>query len=596
MNPQLSSTVVTHLWQSTLFAAIVWLAVLALRANHARVRYWLWTAASLKFFVPVSWLVGLGAQLDWGTAPAVMQPAASFVIEQVLTPPVLATAAQSFAAVPAPSFDLPQSVLALVWLAGTVAVLAWWWRQWRPVRDARRQAQPLAVASSFDTRDLIVMSSRSAFEPGVVGIWRPVLLLPDGLADRLTHAQLRALIAHERCHVRCRDNLAAAVHMLVEAVFWFHPVVWWIERRMIDERERACDEAVLRSGSEPQDYAEGILEVCRSSMESPLACVAGVSGANLRRRIESIMSGHTARPLTIARRFALAGAMALLAAIPIGTGVVIAGNQDVTVSADPATPVVFEVAAVRRNTSGDDSTNIRWPAGGGYTATNAALATLISTAYQLREGQLVNAPDWIQQERFDITARLERDPPPAALGQPDARRLALRSLLAERFNLKVHREIRPAPMYALVMVTPGKPGPKLTPSTTDCSPQAVTARMAPDAAARTGKPLTGICGSVYNNDRIRFGGVMSEFAKALPTPASRPVVDRTGLTGIWDVDLTYTRGAGVAAPGQALPPIDPNAPPPFFTALQDQLGLKLEPITGRMEVLVIDTVSRPSEN
>jgi uncharacterized protein (TIGR03435 family) len=379
--------------------------------------------------------------------------------------------------------------------------------------------------------------------------------------------------------------------MLVEAAFWFHPLVWWIERRMIEERERACDEAVLRAGSDPQDYGEGILEVCRSSMESPVPCVAGVGGANLRRRIESIMGGQTARPLTIARRLALAFAAALLFAIPIGTGVVIAG-QDVTISPDPATPVSFEVAAVRRNTTGSDSTNIRWPPGGGYTATNASLWVLITTAYQLRENQLVSAPDWIRNERFDITARLEREPPAVPQGEPDERRLALRSLLADRFKLVVRREIRPAPMYALVMVTPGKPGPMLTRSTADCSPDAVRARMAPPG----GKPLSGVCGSIYSNNTIRFAGVMSEFAKGLPTPDGRPVVDRTGLSGNWDVDLAYTRGASVDAPGQPLPATDPNAPPPFFTALNDQLGLKLEPITGRLEVLVVDRVERPADN
>ena len=593
MNALVPSAIVTHLWQSTLFAGIVWLAALALRDNHARVRYWLWTAASVKFFVPFSSLVWLGAQLEWGTAPASVQPAASFVIEDVLTPPVLAIAAAAPSAVPAPPSDVWPWVLAALWLAGTAAVLAWWWRQWRPLRAALSHAAPLVLDRSFDTAGIAVMSSPTAFEPGVVGILRPVLLMPDGLAERLTPAQLEALVAHERCHIRCRDNLAAAIHMLVEAVFWFHPLVWWIERRMIDERERACDEAVLRSGSEAQDYAEGILEVCRSSMESPLPCVAGVGGSNLRRRIESIMGDQTARPLTMARRLALALAMALVLAIPIGTGVVIAGNQDVTVSPDPAAPVSFEVAAVRRNTSGSDSTNINWPPGGGYTATNISLWDLITTAYQLRQNQLVNAPDWIRNERFDITARLEREPPPVPRGQPDERRLALRSLLADRFGLKVHRDIRQAPMYALAMVTPGKPGSRLTRSTTDCSPEAVTARMAPP---QTAKPLPGVCGSIFTNNTIRFGGVMTEFARALPTPDGRPVVDRTGLTGNWDVDLSYTRSAGVAAPGQAPPAIDLNAPPPFFTALQDQLGLKLEPITGRLEVLVVDRIERLTDD
>src|ERR1700685_4261254 len=114
--------------------------------------------------------------------------------------------------------------------------------------------------------------------PTVDGIRKPVLLLPDGIADRLTPAQFQAILAHELCHVRRRDNLAAAVHMLVEALFWFYPVVWWLGARLIDERERACDEEVLRLGGKPKDYAEAILSVCKSYLESPIACVSGISG------------------------------------------------------------------------------------------------------------------------------------------------------------------------------------------------------------------------------------------------------------------------------------------------------------------------------
>ncbi len=113
------------------------------------------------------------------------------------------------------------------------------------------------------------------------GIFRPVLLLPEGITERLTAAQLEAILAHELCHVRRRDNLTAAIHMVVETVFWFHPLVWWIRARLIDERERACDEEVLRLGSEAEVYAESILEACKLYLESPLACVSGVTGSDL---------------------------------------------------------------------------------------------------------------------------------------------------------------------------------------------------------------------------------------------------------------------------------------------------------------------------
>jgi beta-lactamase regulating signal transducer with metallopeptidase domain len=108
-----------------------------------------------------------------------------------------------------------------------------------------------------------VMSSSALLEPAVFGIFRPVLLLPEGITAHLTPTQLEAIFAHELCHIRRRDNLMTALHMVAEAVFWFYPLVWWLGARLIDERERACDEAVVQSGNEPRVYAEAILEVCK---------------------------------------------------------------------------------------------------------------------------------------------------------------------------------------------------------------------------------------------------------------------------------------------------------------------------------------------
>lgn len=123
------------------------------------------------------------------------------------------------------------------------------------------------------------MISPAFAEPGVFGVRRPVLLLPAGITDRLTPPQLKAIVAHELCHMRRRDNLGTAIHMGVEALFWFHPLVWWLGARLMEEREHACDEEVLLTGSEPQAYAEGILKICELYLESPLPCVPGVTGA-----------------------------------------------------------------------------------------------------------------------------------------------------------------------------------------------------------------------------------------------------------------------------------------------------------------------------
>ena len=537
MIESLSSEAIAHLWQSTLVVGVVWLATLALRGNRARVRYWLWKAASVKFLVPFSWLVALGAQFEWQRASALTQPAATFVMEQVLTPPVLV--APSSAAPMQPTSLWPW-VLATVWAAGFFVVLFWWWRQWRPVGAALRHARPIELGSHHDVNDLVVMSSPSTLEPGVVGVWRPVLLLPDGLVDRLTSAQLHTIIAHERCHIRCHDNLAAAVHMLVEALFWFHPMVWWIERRLIEERERGCDEAVLCAGNDPTDYAEGILTVCRLTVRAPLACVTGVSGSDLRARIESIVRNESGARMTLSRRVAVGLVAVVLIGVPIVSGVVRIDTPLLAVGQETSTPIVFEVAAVKPNMSGQRPTQIEEPPGGRFTATNAWLRILILRAYGILDNQLVGAPDWtgIDGPRFDINAKLEQEPPAAPSGQLGARRLALRSLLAERFKLVVHRETRQVPMYALVLARADrKPGPKLTTASGLCSPENADKRH---SAVEAGKPVS-VCGSRFQSGRIQVGDrSLSEFARGLSDSPwlGRTVIDRTGLTGTWDIELT----------------------------------------------------------
>src|SRR6185312_10120322 len=138
--------------------------------------------------------------------------------------------------------------------------------------------------------DLPTLSSPALLEPGVFGILRPVLLLPEGITDRLTSEHLSAILAHELCHVRRRDNLTAAIHMAVEAIFWFHPLIWWLGVRLVEERERACDEEVLRLGNKPHVYAESILKTCQFYLESPLTCMSGVTGSDLKRRVVRIMT------------------------------------------------------------------------------------------------------------------------------------------------------------------------------------------------------------------------------------------------------------------------------------------------------------------
>jgi uncharacterized protein (TIGR03435 family) len=281
----------------------------------------------------------------------------------------------------------------------------------------------------------------------------------------------------------------------------------------------------------------------------------------------------------------------------------VTGAAAIVAAQDAALPS-FEVATVKVNKSGDAAQVIRRQPGGRVTATNMPVRTLITFAYQLAQFQLVGGPSWIATDRFDIVAKMEGEPPPVAPGSgPDQIMLATRTLLADRFGLKVHRETREMDIYALVLARPGAgPGPGLKPSTTDCAALGAARRggppPGPPGPPPPGAPFCGIMGGVGS---IRFDGFpLSQMATMLAGQAGRMVVDRTGLTGNWSFTLTYApeqRGAppaGATPPGaeQSIP--DPNAPS-LFTALQEQLGLKLESAKGPVEVVVIDAINKPTE-
>ncbi len=308
------SELANHLWQSTLFACVMGLFTLMLRRNRAAVRHGLWVAASVKFLVPFSLLIGLGSQVEWRKAPVVPQ-ARLDVVEQIGEP--LAILASPTRLLPQRAPSRLQALLVCLWLCGFAANILAWWRRWRQVRAAWRIASPLAL-----NLPIPALATFARLEPGVFGIFRPFLLLPDGLSEHLTPEQFAAILAHELCHVRRRDNLSSAIHMVVECLFWFHPLVWWIQARLVEERERACDEAVLQMGSDPRDYAEGIVTVCEFYLKSPLVCVSGVTGSDLKRRVETIMLNRAAESMNMGRKLLLFAGVALAVTAPVMVGMV----------------------------------------------------------------------------------------------------------------------------------------------------------------------------------------------------------------------------------------------------------------------------------
>src|SRR5688572_24022502 len=209
-----------HLWQSTLFAAVVALLCAACRHTRARIRYGLWFAASVKFLVPFAALAAIGSLVQWQQAPARMRsvvasPAARDFNAPFdgmwLEPKTIVTAAFQ------PKWIA--TLLVGVWLCGFVAITLRRVKQWREIGAAVRASTPFATATPVPA-GIEIRTAPTVLEPGVIGLRHPVILLPEGIDKYLTGDQFAAVVAHEVCHVRRRDNLTAAIHMLVETIFW----------------------------------------------------------------------------------------------------------------------------------------------------------------------------------------------------------------------------------------------------------------------------------------------------------------------------------------------------------------------------------------
>jgi bla regulator protein BlaR1 len=582
MIPGQLSPLVTHLWQSTLFAVVVGILVLLLRKHYAPARHWLWLAASMKFLIPFSLLTGLGAQLGWTRAPVITVRRVSIVVEEISRSFVPLDIGLPDNARPV-SPDTLTLILLAVWLCGCAFVLLRWLSRWRRVSATVRASLPLREGREFDAlrrleritgirKPVELLSSESSMEPGIFGILRPVLLLPVGIADRLADAQLDAILAHELCHVRRRDNLMAALHMVVETVFWFHPLVWWLGARLVEERERACDEEVLLLGSEPQIYAESILKVCEFYLESPLVCSSGVTGANLKKRIEDIMTHRISHKLDFARKVLLAAFGMAAVAGPVVIGLMNAPPSRAQEKMVSAAPKEFEVASIKPSDSKGPMNRIRveMAPGGRFTTSNVTVKLLIQQAYNVKAFQITGGPGWIDSERYDVVAKADGN-----VNGPAQLRPLLQKLLADRLKLTIHRDTKELPVYALVV---GKNGPKFKESEAS----------GPGPQIRMGRGL--IDGQGMGMDML---------ASQLSKPLGRTVLDKTGLKGQYDIKLEFTpddgsgRGPG-DGPEAAAPP--DTAGPSIFTALQEQLGLKLESSKGPVEIIVIDRVEKPTEN
>jgi uncharacterized protein (TIGR03435 family) len=378
------------------------------------------------------------------------------------------------------------------------------------------------------------------------------------------------------------------MHMFVETVFWFHPLVWWIGKRMLEERELACDEEVVSQGREARVYAEAILNVCKLYVESPIECVPGVTGSDLKKRIAGIMAGRVTLSLSLPKKVALTGAGLAAVAIPFFVGITHA--QSATENGPK-----FEVASVKPVGSGDGalkSAGVRGFRPGlehRRLSLRMNLYALIVNAYGLRGcppfgefagcNLLLRGPDWLRKDQFEIEAKMPDDSPDYTgtqfvnLRAPQLQ-LMLQALLADRFRLKVHHETKDLPVYALTI---GKRGPKFKKS--DGSKEPLL--MFRPTVQPNGPKIIQLVGE---------NGTMQELVDLYGKFMDRPVVDRTGLKDRYDFTMDYEADADKPGPFTEL------TGPGLFKAFEDQLGLKWEATKGSVEVLVIDHAEKPSEN
>jgi uncharacterized protein (TIGR03435 family) len=381
--------------------------------------------------------------------------------------------------------------------------------------------------------------------PTVVGWLRPVVLMPVGALTGLPTEHIEALLAHELAHIRRHDYLVNILQSIAEALLFYHPAVWWISSQLRNERELCCDDEAVAISSDAFTYVRALagLESCRPAHFN-LALAA--SGGPLRERIARLLGQPTrgASPLP-------------------GFGSVITGALIITAACGlfaqttPARPS-FEAVSIKLNDlSGGEVHEHNSP---GRLNARMSARHLIRDAFAVKDFQILGQPAWLGNNNYDFVATTAA---PIKLTD-EVLQPYLQSLLADRFHLKYHRETRESPIYFLVAA---RTGPKLTRH---------TGAGGFDMDENGGKDKI-----TMSSTNLTMAGLASWLAREM----DRPVIDNTGIGGEFDVKLEWS-------PEQ----ISETSGPSIFTALQEQLGLRLESGKGPVEMIVIDSIEKPSEN
>ena len=632
-------TLLHFVWQGSVIALTAALALRALRSCRADVRYGVaCVALAAMLAAPVvtavvltsaprgriaesihvlrssqGALVGVAFTTPWSTLPRSNNATRPAVTELKLPTPV--------------DTDTLFSGLVTLWLAGVAILLlrltagCWRIRQLQLMarfeQPSRWQALAEEIAARLGLRRRFsVVDSARVVTPTVIGWLRPVVLLPIAAMAGLSPRQVEAILAHELAHIRRHDFVINFVQTLAETVLFYHPAVWWMSARIRTEREHCCDDVAVAISGDAAEYAAALAELATWSVASPTLAMAATRGAlvkRVRRLLRLPESDH--RP----RRTVLAVAGALTVLVILGAVGTILRAQPIADGGERFGPpqlntlLGFNLFPGPVQLPGADPLGARaWAVkieGGerelqilGHSA-----RAVIRTAYGLERMPVVDGPRWIDEETFDFTLAAEL-PMTGGLVDSQVVQAALQDMLENRLGLVTHRETRTFPAYALVLAKPdGRLGASLKPSTVDCfaagsnpRPNADPAILGPVLHQRI--QTRRFCG--FDDTFFGVTGAhvtMAEFASEFhrrhyPMQPDREVVDRTGLTGFYDLEIRFgllplaAIGHAHYQVGRLLQPFGIRT---FATALPEQLGLKLVDSTVSREVLVIDRIERP---
>jgi beta-lactamase regulating signal transducer with metallopeptidase domain len=406
-----------HLWQSTVVLVAAWALTRICRRNAAEIRYWIWFCASLKFLVPFSLLQQLGDYLGRSLPAPITLASTIFETGSAIFVPAIGGG------------GLDHSVLSIVltgavtiWVSGSAFLLWRWWSQWRAMHSMLASAPGLPMDFPVPVR-----VTSAGLTPGVFGVFKPVLILPHAVMHELSASQIQAVLAHEMCHIRRRDNLTAAIHKLIEVIFWFHPLVWWIGANMLREREAACDESVIEDGHEQVVYAESLLHVCRLGVTARFAGVAASSGGDLKQRMTSILSPERASPMDQPRALLL-----LMTAMALCYGPVLAGvASGAARQSSDGGQITFEAITLTPTHPGwwHDA---RFDPAGQLTLDNVSLRNLIALAYPASH---VNGDPELMNVYYTIHARWHSE---SEASERSVYRELLKNILQTNSNLQLY--------------------------------------------------------------------------------------------------------------------------------------------------------------